>query len=125
MIVGIGTDMIEIARVKKACSKEAFLKRYFTEAERQLFLQSMTRAADNFAVKEAIVKMFGTGFREVVPIEIEVLRNDLGAPFVNLYGAALAYKKRLKIDTIHVSITNTKEYASAFVVGESKDLFVE
>ncbi|MFA9465861.1 MAG: holo-ACP synthase [Velocimicrobium sp.] len=121
MIIGIGTDMIEIERVTKACRRNAFLKRYFTNEEQKLILSEYKKAADNFAVKEAVAKMFGTGFREIVPIEIEVLRDELGCPYVNVYGKAKEYAKTYKLKKIHVSISNTKKYASAFVVGEANE----
>ncbi len=119
MIIGIGVDMIEIDRVVKACEKEAFLKRYFTEKERELISLDKKKAADNFAVKEAVSKMFGTGFRQIVPIEIEVLRDELGKPYVNLYGITKEYGENCNLKQVHVSISNTKKYATAFVVGES------
>ena len=118
MIIGIGNDMIEIDRVIKACEKEAFLRRCFTEKEQELILLDAKKAADNFAVKEAVAKMFGTGFREIVPIEIECLRDQLGKPYVNLHGKALEIGEERGLKTVHVSISNTKKYASAFVVGE-------
>lgn len=121
MVIGIGTDMIEVGRVVKACEKAAFLNRYYTQKEIELFSDDLKKAADNFAVKEAVSKMFGTGFRGIVPAEIEVLRDRMGAPYVNLYGESLSYAKKYKIKKIHVSISNTKEYASAFVVGEGGD----
>ena len=121
MIIGVGTDMIEIERVVKACSKVAFLEKYFTEKERKLISLDIKKAADNFAVKEAVAKMFGTGFREIVPIEIEVLRDKLGCPYVNVYGKTKEQSIKHNISKIHVSISNTKKYASAFVVGEAGD----
>jgi len=120
MIVGIGTDMVEIERVVKACEKEAFLLRVFSTKEQQLIAGSITKAASNFAVKEAVVKLFGTGFRGVKPNEIEVLRDSLGKPYVNLYGAAKKMAEQLQVKQIHVSITNTRELVSAFVVGEGE-----
>ena len=48
MIAGIGMDMIEIGRVKKACERETFLIKYFTEAERELIEKDLKKAADNF-----------------------------------------------------------------------------
>ena len=86
MIVGIGTDLIEIARIEKACRKQAFLSRIYTEEECRLAGGSISRLAGNFAVKEAVSKALGTGFRAFMPIDIEVLRNELGKPYVNLYG---------------------------------------
>lgn len=118
MIFGIGTDMIEINRVVKACEREAFFTKIFTEQEQKLLLSDIRKAASNFAVKEAVVKMFGTGFRAIVPNEIEVLRDDLGKPYVNLYGKALLLAKERNVTRIHVSITNTKELVSAYVIGE-------
>ncbi|QHQ62537.1 holo-[acyl-carrier-protein] synthase [Anaerocolumna sedimenticola] len=119
MIVGIGTDMIEINRVIKACEKELFQKKYFTPKEIELAASCKNKFADNFAVKEAVSKMFGTGFHNIKPIEIEVLRDSLGKPYVNLYGSALEISNALSIAKIFVSITNTNKYACAFVVGES------
>lgn len=118
MIVGIGIDMIEIERVVKACEKEAFLLRVFTSGERELITKDKQKAADNFAVKEAVAKVFGTGFRGIELQEIEVLRNPQGKPYVNLHGKAKILAQNMGIETIHVSITNTKEFASAFAVGE-------
>ena len=112
MIVGIGTDLIEIARIEKACRKQAFLSRIYTEEE--------CRLAGNFAVKEAVSKALGTGFREFMPIDIEVLRNELGKPYVNLYGGAAKRAFELNVGIIHVTITNTKEYAQAFAVAEEQ-----
>ena len=63
--------------------------------------------------------MFGTGFREISLKEIEVLRDKLGKPYVNLYGKADKMAKEQKVSTIHVSITNTTDYANAFVIGEN------
>ncbi|NLJ97572.1 MAG: holo-ACP synthase [Clostridiales bacterium] len=119
MIIGIGIDLIEIDRVTKACEKEGFLKRCFTEDEIKLIGGKWSKAAGNFAVKEAVSKMFGTGFRGISLREIEVLRDKLGKPYVNLYGKAAEYAKQQGITRVHVSITNTKEYANAFVIGEN------
>ncbi|MBQ9828594.1 MAG: holo-ACP synthase [Lachnospiraceae bacterium] len=121
MIAGIGTDMIEIKRIKKACEKESFLVRCFTAKELELIGQDPQKAAGNFAVKEAVSKVFGTGFSGFRPIDIEVLRDEKGKPFVNLYGGAEETAAKLGITVIHVSITDTEEYAAAFAVGERAD----
>src|SRR5690554_4964354 len=88
VITGIGVDLIEIERVALACQKEGFLNRCFTEDEIKLIDNKWSKAAGNFAVKEAVAKMFGTGFRKISLKEIEVLRDELGRPYVNLYGNA-------------------------------------
>jgi holo-[acyl-carrier protein] synthase len=118
MITGIGVDLIEIERVSRACRKAGFLKRYYTEEEIRLVGDDFIKAADNFAVKEAVSKMLGTGFRKFTPIDIEVLRDNQGKPYVNLFGTAEKIAKKQGVSVIHVSITNTKELASAYVIGE-------
>lgn len=118
MIIGVGTDLIEIERVKKACEKEAFLLRVYTEEERRQAGGKASRLAGNFAVKEAVSKVFGTGFRSFDLTDIEVLRDELGKPYVKLYRGAAELAGRLQIRQIHVSITNTEQQAMAFAVGE-------
>lgn len=118
MIIGVGTDLIEIERVKKACEKEAFLLRVYTEEERRQAGGSISRLAGNFAVKEAVSKVFGTGFRSFGLRDIEVLRNELGKPYVVLYHGAKQLAEELGIRQLHVSITNTDRQAAAFAVGE-------
>nr|WP_330398515.1 holo-ACP synthase [Anaerocolumna aminovalerica] len=119
MIVGIGTDLIEIDRVVKVCEKEAFQIKYFTPQEISLCKTEPKKFADNFAVKEAVSKVFGTGFGKIAPIEIEVLRDPLGKPYVNLYGNAKEMACSMNMSRVWVSITNTNKYVSAFAVGES------
>lgn len=119
MVTGIGVDLIEIDRVVKACQKESFLKRYYTKQEMELIRPDVKKAADNFAVKEAVAKMLGTGFRGFLPIDIEVLRNPEGKPYVKLYGKAAELAAQQGITIIHVSISNTKNLSNAFAVGEA------
>ncbi len=118
MIVGIGTDLIEIERVRKACEREAFLLRVYTENERRQAGKNIARLAGDFAVKEAVAKVFGTGFREFGPLDIEVLRDELGKPRVKLYGKAEIRSEHLGIRALHVSISNTDSHVLAFAVGE-------
>ena len=121
MIAGIGTDMIEIGRVAKACGRESFLDKVYTLPEQKLISGNMSRAAGNFAVKEAVVKAFGTGFGKIQPVEVEVLRDAAGKPYVNLYGAAKQQAEAMGMGHIFVSISNEKEYAVAFVVAEMRE----
>jgi len=118
MIIGIGNDMIEIERVRKACSKATFLTRCFTIEEINSFGEKPISLAGNFCVKESVAKAFGTGFRDFSLIDIEVLRDELGKPYVNLYGKAKELAVGLGIKRIHVSICNLKELAEAVVVLE-------
>lgn len=118
MIIGIGTDIIEIERIKKACSREAFLLRSFTMPEREFIAGRAEKAAGNFAVKEAVSKVMGTGFRGISLNEIEVLRDSFGKPYIRLYGRASERALNMGIEKWHVSISNTKTLAIAYVIGE-------
>ena len=120
MIIGIGNDLIEKSRVRKACEKDAFLSFVFTEAEIEIIKKKMDSAAGNWAVKEAVAKAMGTGFFGMKIKEIEVLRDELGKPYVKLYGKALEKQKELGIERFFVSISDTKEYTSAVAVAEGK-----
>ena len=121
MILGVGTDLVEIERMGRACEKDYFVMRTFTEMESRQAKGSASKLAGSFAVKEAVAKVLGTGFRSFMPIDIEVLRDELGKPYVCLYGGALARFREMGLARIEVSITNTSEWAMAFAVGEGKE----
>ncbi len=121
MIFGVGSDLIEIARVLKACERETFSCRVFTENERREAFGSEKRLAGDFAVKEAVVKAFGIGFGSIRPGDIEVLRNVSGKPYVNLSGKAKEFADSRGIDNIQVSISDTGELVLAFAVAEASD----
>ncbi|NLK38475.1 MAG: holo-ACP synthase [Epulopiscium sp.] len=121
MILGIGTDTIEIHRIETAISKESFLKRYFTEKEIAMYLDRGKKAqvlAANFAAKEAVAKALGTGFFHFSPIDMEILRNEKGAPFVLLYGNCKNFASQMGVQTIHISLSHNKTHAIAFAVAE-------
>lgn len=123
MIIGIGTDIVEVQRIKGAVEKGSFLKRYFTKKEQEMFKQchdNPEKIAGNFAAKEALSKAYGTGLRGFSLCDIEVLRNEDGKPYIEVYGVAKEIKENLKIQKIHVSLSNTKEYATAFVICEKQ-----
>lgn len=121
MILGIGTDMVELERIRKACEKEAFLVRVYTEKECRQAEGNISKLAGNFAVKEAVSKALGTGFRTFMPIDVEVLRDALGKPYVVLHGGAGVLAEEMGMTRIHASISNTAEHAFGFVVGEGED----
>lgn len=119
MLIGVGTDIVEIGRIEKALSRKGFSERVFTEEERR---QSRGRAsflAGCFAVKEAVAKCLGTGFRKLSPYDIEVLRDAAGKPYVRLSGGAEREYRRLKGGVIEVSISDTEALALAFAVLET------
>ena len=107
MIKGIGIDIIEIERIEKLLSsKENFLSRNFTEAELE-FNSKPQSTAGNFAAKEAFAKALGTGFRGFGLRDIEVLRNDLGAPYILFRGGKI---------NAHISISHNRTTAVAVVI---------
>jgi holo-[acyl-carrier protein] synthase len=118
MIVGIGIDEVEIERVKKACGSEHFRRRVFTEEECRQAGDRISVLAGSFAVKEAVAKALGTGFRNFGPWDIEVLRDPLGKPYTVLRGGAKARAEEIGAARIHVSVTDTAEIAAAIAVAE-------
>lgn len=120
MISGIGTDIVEISRLAKAIDGSRFLERYFTERENEYFLlknNNPQTVAVSFAAKEAFSKALGTGFRGFSLRDVEVLRDKLGKPYINVYNNA---EKMVNGGTVHVSLSHSKEYATAFVVIEKQ-----
>ncbi len=121
MILGIGHDIIEMERVKRAFQQEGFLARYFTSKELEQLGSKKMGLAGNFCVKEAVAKAFGTGFRGFGLQDIEVLRDGLGKPVVSLYGNARELADSMGVKRIFASITNINDLASAVVVLEGSD----
>ena len=123
MIIGIGTDIIEIERIQKTAHLQSFLNKIYTADEQQLFhTGKYNTMSGNFACKEAVAKALGTGFSGFTPKDIEVLRNSYGKPFVNLYNGALSEFNKLKATNIHVSISHNKTQAIAFAVIDRQEV---
>ncbi len=119
-IIGNGVDIVDINRIENILSrKPQMVDRFFTVNEKQLFLEREMKAetiAANFAAKEAVVKAFGTGFRNLSLNEIEVLRDSLGKPYVVLYGNAKQIAEQQGIDSLMLSLSHTDTMAIAFIV---------
>lgn len=121
MIKGIGTDIVEIARIKKSIENKRFLDKYFTAQENTLFKKRDYRVetiAGNFAVKEAVSKVLGTGFIGFTLTDIEVLRDHRGKPYIHLYREAKNLAQASQIRDIHVSISHSEHYVVAVAIGE-------
>jgi len=117
MVLGIGTDIIEIDRIGKAFEKNSFSTKYFTNAEISLFEKNGIQSiAGNFAAKESVSKALGTGFINFGLRDIEILRDKKGQPFVNLHNGAKLEADSQKIKKIKVSISHCQKYAVAFVI---------
>lgn len=124
MIVGLGNDILEIARIKKAVLKKDFLKRYFTELEIDLFeskKMNPSTIAANFSAKEAVSKVFGIGVRGFGLKEIEILRDDMGKPYINLYNKAKEISDSIGIIKLHITISHSRELVNVIVIGESQN----
>ena len=120
----VGVDVIEIGRVEAALARfgERFLRRVYTREEAAFCRGRVHELAARFAAKEAVMKALGTGAKGVAWREIEVLPNHRGKPLVYLYGRAKARAERIGLEGLDVSMSHSREYAVAFVVGQSRDL---
>lgn len=118
----IGTDIIEIARIERAIARwgESFLHRVYTESELKLYHKKVSSLAARFAGKEAVLKAFGTTTKGISWREIEILSDPDGKPLVQLHGKAQNQANSLGLDKLDISLSHSKEYAIAFVVGETK-----
>lgn len=125
MIVGVGTDLVEIARIEQVLSKTdfAFIKRVLTEAERGEFEQlnfPERFVAKRWAAKEAIAKALGTGIAQGVSFQdLHIDHDSYGKPLVRLTGRALEISNELCINNWSLSISDEKHYAVAFAIAES------
>ena len=117
--IAVGVDIIEIDRIEQATItlREAFLKRVYTQAELELSDNQPPSLAVRFAAKEAVMKALGTGARGGGWRDIEILDNDRGAPFIQLHGKARDKAKEIGLSQFSVSLSHSKQYAVAMVVG--------
>lgn len=122
MILGLGTDIVKIARIESVMARfgERFLDRCFTPAERARGKNNSRFYAKRFAAKEAAAKALGTGFRGGILLkEIEIANAESGAPSLILHGAALARLNAItsgKTPTLHLSLSDERDQALAVVV---------
>ena len=124
MIVGLGTDIIEIARIKKAMTNERFLSKIFTESEIaycQQKAQPEASFAARFAAKEAVAKAFGRGIGQIGWRDIIVVNHDNGQPSIALKHEALRLKEQLGIKTLWITLTHSRDYAVATAILEGND----
>lgn len=133
MIIGIGTDLINTARISESLDKfgTSFIRRILHEQEQDDFshitdTKTQTRfLAKRFAMKEAMAKAVGTGIRQGVSWHDMIISHDgLGKPILSLSGATEKHVKDLLPSgtkyVIHVSVSDEQDYAQAFVIIESQ-----
>ena len=125
MVVGLGTDLMEIARIQESIDRygDRFLRRIFTPGE-IAFCQRKKNGAESFAArfaaKEAAAKALGTGIsRGVGWLELEVVRHPGERPTLHVSGRAAERASRLGVTTISLSLSHSRDVALAVVVMES------
>lgn len=125
MIYGVGTDIVEVARIEAALTEfgEAFAKRILAESELAAYEASHIKArflAKRFAAKEAFSKALGTGIRGAVTFQsIRVTHDAMGKPMLAFNKEVEVLLAEKQIRAAHVSISDEKNLAVAFVVLES------
>jgi holo-[acyl-carrier protein] synthase len=128
MIVSVGVDMIEVARIQRALEDRAIGKRFrdrvYTESEIAYCETKKGRGkyqsyAGRFAAKEAAMKALGRGWGSKVSwLNIEVVRGARGKPEIALHRHTSAFAEKLGIRRLLVSITHTNDHALAYVLAQ-------
>ena len=116
-----GIDLVEIKRIKNSIEtyQQRFLNRIFTAAEQALCDDNFASLAARFAGKEAVSKVFKTGIGKIQWTDIEILRDECGAPTLTLYAEAQKKADELNIIDWSISLSHTKDHAIAMVTAIS------
>ncbi len=117
-----GVDIIEIHRIKRVFEQygDRFLRRIYTDREIAYCRGRAPQLASRFAAKEATMKALGTGVRGIRWRDIEVVRGRGQAPRIELHGTAQARADRLGLTDIALSLSHSRKFAVASVVGNSE-----
>jgi len=126
VIVGIGTDLVLVSRIRSSLDRfgDRFAQRILAEKELADF--ATARAPDyflakHFAAKEAVSKALGTGMRHGVTFRsIQISHDAAGKPLVDLVGDAAGVAERKGIAHLHISLSDERDQALAFVVAETR-----
>lgn len=125
MILGVGVDTVEIARIQRFLDEgnQPLLNRLFSQSEQQYCIpkkQAAACLAARFAAKEAFVKAWGTGLRDGLSwTEMEVTNDELGKPSLKLSGHTQQLVSERGSATIHLSLSHDGGNAVALVVLEA------
>ncbi|MDG6777803.1 holo-ACP synthase [Thiomicrorhabdus sp. zzn3] len=127
MIIGIGTDIVDVARIAEVYRRqgEAFARRILADAEWARFCEHRfpeRYLAKRWAIKEAVSKALGTGIAQGVSFHDMVIENrSSGQPVLRLSGGARQKSDELGVDNWQISVSDEKTHAVAFVVAEKCD----
>jgi holo-[acyl-carrier protein] synthase len=124
MIYGIGTDIVEVKRIREVLNRYgiSLAKKILTSQE--LLTYKRTEGKENFlakrfAAKEAFAKALGTGMRFPVNFKsIEIVHDSLGKPKIKTISKLTLLVKSYNIRHCHLSISDEKNLAAAFVILE-------
>jgi holo-[acyl-carrier protein] synthase len=123
MIIGIGTDIIEVDRIRKHIEAGfGFREKVFT-AKEIIYCEGKTNKAQNYAArfsaKEAFLKAVGTGLRQGLSFtDIEVVNDELGKPEMILHGQARELIRKMGVTNIQISLTHLRDWVNAMVIIE-------
>ena len=124
MIFGTGIDIIEVERIKNSIEKYSpkFEERVFTSSEINYCKSQgdpVKHFAARFAVKEAVSKCLGKGIRGALGFQdMEITHEDNGKPVLNMIGKGKELFQKLKLKSIHISISHDRTYAIAHAIAE-------
>ena len=122
MILGIGTDIVQVSRMRANLDRhgERFVRHILANAELEEFFVAKRPAhflAKRFAAKEAFVKALGTGFRNGIRFsDIRVTHDDLGKPGLGYNGKTASLLQQMGVTLSHISLADERDYAVAFVI---------
>jgi holo-[acyl-carrier protein] synthase len=122
MIIGIGTDMVDITRMTANIAEhgDRLAQKILGDAELADYEATSAKAqflASRFAAKEAVAKALGTGFRDGLSLKhIEVQSDPLGRPHIRVSERAQELMNSLKVTSAHLTLTHERDLALAFVV---------
>ncbi|PIJ52334.1 holo-ACP synthase [Erwinia sp. OLTSP20] len=123
-ILGLGTDIVEIARIEGVVSRsgDRLAQRVLSVGEWQQYQvhqQPVRFLAKRFAVKEAAAKAFGTGIRGGLAFnQFEVYNDPLGKPGLRFFDQAAVIADKMGVRRVHVTLADERHYACATVIIE-------
>jgi holo-[acyl-carrier protein] synthase len=124
MIYGVGTDLVDIIRIRKIIEKwgARFIEKVYSHDEIDYCQKKVSPTihfAARFAAKESFLKSLGIGLGMGVGLkDIELINNEQGCPILKLHNRAEELLREAGVTAVHVSLTHTRNYASAVVILE-------
>ncbi len=117
----VGLDIIEVSRIEETIARwgDRFLLRVYTLNELTYCRGHVRSLAGRFAAKEAVAKALGTGIGRIAFKDIEIVSGPKKQPQVVLHGRALARSRKLGLSGLAISLSHSRDYAAASVVGGS------